>query len=248
MPGPYKLGKLPATRLAGVGMLGDYVTGKLPAPPASVAVPNTAYPIDGNDQYGDCTIAGVAHLIAAWDVEVNEPDRVPDQQTVISTYEQLTGGADTGLNENNVLSYWRSTGLFGEKIDAYAPVATKDIVGLHQAVAFYGGAYLGIACPESAQEQFQAKQPWTYVPGSPVEGGHCIVALGYTATAMLCATWGGIAEVTYPFLAHFMDEAWAVISHQFVEAKRGPELDLSTLEADLDQFSQATLPRHLAHA
>lgn len=239
MPGPYKLGKLPATRLAGVGLLGDYVTGKLPSPPPTVSVPKTSYPIDGNDQYGDCTIAGVAHLIGAWNVEVGETDTVPDAPTVIATYEQLTGGADTGLNENNVLSYWRSKGLFGEQIAAYAPVDRKDLVGLHQAIAFYGGAYLGIACPESAQEQFQAKQPWTYVPSSPIEGGHCIVALGYTATAVLCATWGGIAEVTYPFLAHYLDEVWAIISHQFVKAGRGPDLDLHTLEADLDQFSQA---------
>jgi hypothetical protein len=241
MPGPYRLGKLPATHLAGVGSLGDYVAGKLPPPPASVSVPNASYPMDGNDQYGDCTIAGAAHLVAAWDAELSEKDTVPDAPSVIATYEQLTGGPDTGLNENNVLTYWRGTGLFGEEIAAYAPVDTKDIVGLHQAVAFYGGAYLGIACPESAQQQFAANQPWTYVPKSPIEGGHCIVALGYTDTALLCATWGGIAEVTYPFLAHYMDEAWAIISHQFVEAGRGPELDLQTLEADLDQFSQAVV-------
>lgn len=241
MPARYKLGKLPATRLAGVGNVGDYVSGKLPSPPAAVSVPDASYPMDGNDQYGDCTIAGVAHLIAAWNVEVKQADAVPDAPTVVATYEKLTGGPDTGLNENNVLSCWRTTGLFGGKIDAYAPVDTKDLVGLQQAVAFYGGAYLGIVCPESAQEQFQANQPWTYVPRSPVEGGHCIVALGYNASGLLCATWGGIAEVTYPFLAHYLDEAWAIISEEFAQAGRGPELDLQTLQDDLDQFSQSLL-------
>lgn len=248
MPGPYKLGKLPATRLAGVGMLGDYVSSKLPSPPATVSVPNTNYPMDGNDQYGDCTIAGVAHLIAAWNVEVSEQDAVPDGSSVVSTYEQLTGGADTGLNEQTVLEHWRSNGLFSGKIDAYAPIDRKDIVGLQQAVAFYGGAYLGIACPESAQQQFQANEPWTYVPKSPVEGGHCIVALGYNHTAVLCATWGGIAEVTYPFLAHYLDEVWAIISEQFVQAGHGPELDLATLQADLDQFSQSVLAHPVGRA
>lgn len=238
MAGPYKLGKLPATRLAGVGTLGSYASGKLPAPPAEVAAPSTTYPMDGNDTLGDCTIAGVAHLIAAWDVLAHETDQVPDQAQVIATYEQLTGGPDTGLNESVVLKDWRANGLFDEKIDAYAPVDYTSIVELHQSVAFYGGAYLGIACPQSAQQQFGAGQPWTYVPGSPIEGGHCIVALGYTATAMLCATWGGIAEVTYPFLAHFLDEAWAVISEQFVQAGGGPTLDLAALQADLDRLKE----------
>jgi hypothetical protein len=241
MPGPYKLGKLPATRLAGVGNLAAYTNTKLPAPPASVPVPTASYPMDGNDQYGDCTVAGVAHLIAAWDVEVKQPDPVPDEQQVVATYEQLTGGSDTGLNENSVLSQWRLDGLFGNTIDAYAPVGSNDIVALQQAIAFYGAAYLGIACPESAQEQFQSNQPWTYVPGSPIEGGHCIVALGYTQTALLCATWGGIAEVTYPFLAHFLDEAWAIISEEFVQAKGSPTIDIQTLVADLNQFSQGVL-------
>ncbi len=234
MPQQYKLGKLPATRLVGVGMLRDYVEGKLPNPPRAVSVPDASYPMDGNDTLGDCTIAGVAHLLAAWDVEVKESLPVPDQAQVVSTYEQLTGGPDTGLNESVVLAKWRQSGLFGNQIDAYAPVDYTSIIELHQAIAYYGGAYLGIACPESAQQDFSEGTPWVYDPSSPIEGGHCIVALGYTSNAMLCSTWGGIAEVTYPFLAHYLDESWAVISEQFMEAGGGPRLDLTALQADLD--------------
>ncbi len=233
----FKLGRLPATRPLGLSDLAVYAQGKLPAPPASVAAPNADYPIDGNDQCGDCTMAGAAHLVAAWNAEVDESDPVPSEQEVISTYYSLTGGADSGLNEASVLEGWRRNGLFGRKIAAYAPVNPRNIVDLHQAIAFYGAAYLGIVCPQSAQEQFQAGEPWTYVPGSPIEGGHCIVGVGYTQNGILCATWGGIAEVTYPFLAHFLEEAWAVIPDQFVEAGRGPALDLATLRADLDRLA-----------
>ncbi|HUY25412.1 MAG TPA: hypothetical protein VMV09_08950, partial [Candidatus Saccharimonadales bacterium] len=134
-------------------------------------MPSAGYPIDGNDQFGDCTMAGVAHLIAAWDADVNEPDPIPDAQEVVATYFELSGGQDTGLNEANVLQAWRSQGLFGRKIAAYAPVDPRNIVELHQAVAFYGGCYLGIQCPQSAQQQFASGQPWTYDPSSPIEGG-----------------------------------------------------------------------------
>ncbi len=233
----YKLGRLPATRPFGLRDLTVYATGRLPNPPEAVAVPNVPYPIDGNQSVGDCTIAGVSHLIAAWDAEVQEADPVPSEQEVLQTYFQLTGGPDTGLNEASVLSTWRNSGLFGRKIAAYAPVDCRDISEIHQSIAYFGGAYFGIVCPQSAQEQFASGDPWTCVPNSPVLGGHCIVGLGYTPQGVLCATWGGIAEVTYPFLARYLEESWAIVSNQMVE--RGSDalhVDLASLEADLDSL------------
>ena len=233
----YKLGRRAAVRPAGLKDLSVYATGPLPAPPAQVPVPAASYPMDGNDTYGDCTIAGVAHLIAAWNAQTGKHDQIPNEQAVVSEYFTLSGGQDTGLDENTVLSTWQTTGLFGEKIAAYAPVNQQDLLGLHQAVAFYGGAYLGIQCPQSAQQQFQANEPWTYVPGSPIEGGHCIVALGYTPTGLLCATWGGIADVTYPFLAHNLEEVWVVLPHQLVEAKKDKlGINLAALQADIGKL------------
>ncbi len=237
MSSSYRLGKLPAVRPFGLRDLSVYASGPLPAPPRAVAPPAARYPIDGNDQVGDCTIAGVAHLIAAWDAEVKEADPVPTVGAVVSEYFRLSGGQDTGLNEASVLQTWRSGGLFGRKIAAYAPVDHHRLLAIHQAVAFYGGCYLGIQCPQSAQEQFAAGEPWTVVDDSPIEGGHCIVALGYTPAAVLCATWGGIAEVTYPFLDAYLDEAWAVIPSQFLEAGHGPRIDLASLQEDLDRLA-----------
>lgn len=232
-----RLGRLPARRPFGLSDLSVYAKGKLPAPPASVAVPKGAYPMDGNDSVGDCTYAGVDHLIRAWNVEESEDDPQPNQDAIEAAYFAQTGGQDTGCNEADVLQLWRSQGLFGRKIEAYAPVNPQSIVELHQAVAFFGGCYLGIVCPQSAQQQFQDGQPWTYVPGSPIEGGHCIVALGFNSAGLECATWGGIATVSYPFLAHFLEEAWAIIPNQMVE--RGQDelhIDLATLNADLDSL------------
>lgn len=233
----YKCGKLPAARPFGLRTLAVYASGPLPDPPASVDVPAAPYPIDGNDRFGCCVMAGAAHLVAAWDKETDERDRVPDEQQVVETYFYLTGGADSGLVESSVLELWRSVGLFGETIAAYAPVDHASLLDIHQAVAFYGGSMLGIQCPASAQQQFAHHEPWTVVPGAQVVGGHCIVALGYTPQGLLCATWGGIAEVTYPFLARYLDEAWAIIPHQFVEVGKGPELDLEALKADLDRLA-----------
>lgn len=230
-----KLGRLPATRPAALKDLAVYATGPLPKPPATREVPAASYPMDGNDTYGDCTIAGVAHLVAGWNAETHEKDPVPSEEAIVAEYFGLTGGEDTGLNEAEVLKRWQTQGLFGERIAGYAPVNPRDLLQLHQAVAFYGGCYLGIECPESAQQQFSNGEPWTYVEGSPVLGGHCVVALGYGPHGGLhCATWGGIAVLEASFLAHYLDEAWVILPHQLVEAK-GDSLgiDLAALEADL---------------
>jgi len=181
-------------------------------------------------------MAGVAHLIGAWDVDFKQTQPVPGEAEVVKEYLTLTGGPDTGLVEANVLKTWHTGGLFGEKIAGYAPVSPKDILAIHQAIAFYGGCYLGIECPRSAQEQFAAGEPWTYVKDSPVEGGHCIVALGYDERHVECATWGGIAQVTYPFFAHYLDEAWVVLSEQLVDAKKDAlGISLAALQADLEK-------------
>jgi hypothetical protein len=230
----YRLGRLDAVRPDSLGTLEDYASGPLPLPAATVTVPNVPYPIDFNDQLGDCVMAGVAHLIAAWDAEVHESDPIPNANTVEAEYFKLTGGQDTGLNEQSVLQTWHTQGLFRRKIAGYAPVEPTDTLSLHRAIEFYGGAMLGIQCPASAQQQFAAGEPWTYVPGSPIEGGHCIVALGYDPQYIYCATWGGIAPVTYTFAAHFLDEAWAVLPKQIVEARKDAYgIDLVSLQRDL---------------
>lgn len=231
----YQYGCLPARLPFGLSTLGTYATGKLPKPPASVDAPsNVVWGMDDNDTIGDCTIAGVDHLIAAWDADYNELDSRPTDTTIQSTYFALTGGQDTGLNEADVLKAWQTTGLFNNKIAGYAPVHPHNLVEIHQAIAFYGGSYFGIACPASAQEQFQAGQPWTYVKDSPIEGGHCIVGVGFDASGVYCVTWGGLALVTYPFLAHYMSESWCVISQELVEhGGDALNIDLATLQADL---------------
>lgn len=231
----YKLGKLGAQRSPALSDLMIYATGKLPAPPSTLDAPaNVTWGMDDNDRLGCCTIAGVDHLLAAWNAEYSESDSRPDDAEIQSTYFGFTGGQDTGCVEQTVLQAWQSKGIFGNKIDAFAPFNGKDIKEHQQAVAFYGGSYLGIQCPQSAQEQFQDGKPWTYVKGSPIEGGHCIVGVGYTDAGILAVTWGGVTEVTWSFLSHYLDESWAAISHEIVErGDDGRGLDLKSLLADI---------------
>jgi hypothetical protein len=232
-PHPHKLGALPAFRPPGLKYFVEYTTKLAKAPAVLKAKILGPLPIDGNAIYGDCTIAGVAHLIAVWNWLFKHKVPVPSEAVIDAEYFKLTGGQDTGLVEANVLAAWRSTGLFGEKIAGYAPIKPSDIEGIKQAIAFYGAAYLGILCPNSAQQQFANGEPWSYV-GEQAVDGHCIVAVGYNAQGVECATWGRVVLVEWNFLAHYLTEAWVILSQQLVAAGKDTlGVDLPALTADL---------------
>jgi hypothetical protein len=239
-----KLGRLPAIRPYGLRDLASYTKTRLPSPPAEVATPAVAdWGMLDNDTIGCCTIAGVGHAIMAWDAELHTTDTPPDDAEVQSQYFAITGGQDTGCVEASVLALWEKSGLFegstaANKIVGYAPVDVKGLTEVHQAIAFYGCAYIGVNLPASAQTQFQDNQPWTVVPGSKIEGGHCVVLVGYDSQYATAVTWGATVQVSYPWLAKYMDECWAVISQEVAEAGKGPALDLASLEADIAALNQ----------
>ena len=232
----YRLGALAPQRPYGLATLSAYAKGKLPAPPAKVSVPASvrSWGMMDNDRLGCCTVSGVGHAIQAWNAELAQRDAVPTDAEIETEYFELTGGADAGCVEADVLAQWHRHGLFGHRIAGYAPIETHDHVGLHQAIAFYGAAYLGVALPASAQEQFAAGHAWTVVPNSPIEGGHCILAVGFDQNYVQIVTWGKVVNVSYPWLATYMTECWAILSHQLVAAGHdGAGINVADLQADL---------------
>ena len=234
----YKYGKLPARRLYGVDYAPTYVAGKLPPVPAhymqAPSIPQAKWGMFLNDTYGDCAVAGAEHLQMAWNTEVSENDPIWSDAATKATYFGLTGGSDSGLVLADLLHSWQTNARwFGNTLDAYVPLDHTKLESVLQAVYFWGGAYLGIAVPQSMQMQFQQGLPITYVPGSGIEGGHCIIAVGYDQQYVYIVTWGRLVPCSYHFLANYLDEVWAAIPNQYVEAKRGPTMDLATLRADL---------------
>ena len=243
---PYRLGKLEAVRPAGLMDLPEYTaTRSLPTPPSNFSDVATLQKIkwgmDLNDSLGDCTIAGTDHLLAWWDVLFGEADARPSTDVLRAQYQALSPD-DQGCVESTVLHTWQTSGLFGgtSKIAAYAPFK-RTATSLQQAIAFTGGAYLGIACPDSAQQQFAEQEqtgkivPWTVVPGATIEGGHCIVAPGYVGLeGVWCITWGSVVLVTWDFIKRYCDEIWGIISHQLVE--KGADtlgLQVAAIQGDL---------------
>jgi hypothetical protein len=232
-----KRGKLPAKPLL-TTTLRDYMKGGLPSAPTTVdyAPRVSNFPMALNDKEGDCTIAGIIHLLQLQYAEIGETFTYPGDAETQSTYYSFTGGQDTGCVETDVLSKWAGDGLFGTKAAAWVPVNPRDEAEMKAAIYLFGGLYLGVELPGNAEQQFENHEPWhlTIPKASPV-GGHCIVASGYNRQGMDIITWGQETSATWDWSDYYCSEAYAVIPQAFVEADHGPvyKIDILQLQADL---------------
>ena len=234
----YKLGRKAARHPVGLRWIEHYLVGSnVPTPPKWVAYPGGEWGADsidwgmlGNDQYGDCTCAGMAHLFMANAATYKQPIPTFDVNAVTSLYFQLSGGQDSGLVESDVLAYAHASGMWGNTIAGYAPgnVHNPDI--LKVIIAEFRAAYLGVSMPAVAMTQFQDGQAWDLTNGpadDQIEGGHCVTAIGYNPEVVYVVTWGRVQKVTWRWLARYMEESWAVLTPQ--DAK----VNLAALQRDL---------------
>jgi hypothetical protein len=153
------------------------------------AVAAEVFPMDGNNVYGDCTIAARAHADTLWNAFAGAK-YIPTRQWCLSTYFRLTGGVDSGLDPLTVLENWRQTPV--DEILAYVAIDPTDHTAMQQAMALFGCVYVGVQCTADMIQQFNQHQPWT--PGTLINDGHCVVLTGYTGSASTdlvnVLTWG----------------------------------------------------------
>ena len=189
-----KLGRLPAQIPAGLRDLTYYAAGPLPKAPASVAVPAVAdWGMDGNDQWGDCGVAAVAHAFQAAAADTHETETFPSADEVVSYYMQYTGDQDSGVILSQFLAYVRQHGFYGHTVPAYAPVTIHDVPTLQFVIDAYDFAYVGITVTQGMMDAAEGPGPWTWTLESlqgPEVGGHCIILCGYDSMWLYGITWG----------------------------------------------------------
>ena len=204
-------------------------------------VPANGWPMDGNDQYGDCVWAAIGHGEQLWSNNAT----VPTVQQLLAGYSAVTGfnpndpNTDQGTVIADALAYWRKTGVANRKVELYASINPQNANVLQQAVEFFGGLNVGIDFPASAMTQFNNNQPWTVVQGSPIEGGHCVLIVGYDANYLYVVTWGKVQKMAWSFWNKYGSEAWAIISRDWLDSTgKTPEgLDLYGLGQDFTSLT-----------
>lgn len=237
-----RLGRKPAVRPEGLHMLAFYQTNPLPVAPPTLGAPAVPeWLMLGNDKYGDCTFAGAYHSrMAVAQIDGIKESLLTDQQ-VVDAYLQYTNGADQGAVEADLLAHWQTDGLFGSKIEAYAPTDHKDFDEIKSVVNTFGFCYIGILVPGPAMEQFQAGKPWD-LTGTPadqqIEGGHCVIIVGYDEKMFYVVTWGEIQAVTKEWFQCYLEETWAIITPEAVQAGKLRDFRLSDLQADIQKLKE----------
>jgi Domain of unknown function (DUF1906) len=225
----FQLGKRHARHDPRVPMLARYLPVKpLPAPPARVDWYSAVnkWGVMKNDALGDCTCAAVGHVILQWTTYASEArllsdDEVLELYEVVGGYNPADASTDQGAVEVDVLNYWLNDGVFGDRLAGYASLEVGNIVEIKDAINWFGNVYIGLQLPVTAQTQ----QVWAVAPGGASGpgapgswGGHAVPVVGYDERGLICITWGELKRMTYEFWSTYCDEAYALLSTDFVEA------------------------------
>ena len=238
----YKFGKQPKKSDYRTLRFGSYLTPAVPPPAPAYSVLNRVYaganmtnptllfPLDGNDTLGDCTIAAAAHAVTVYDGLAGKAN-IPAGPAVIAQYEQLTGGQDAGLNELDVLKYWRKNAMFGGAILAFTAIDPKNRTHVEQALSLFGGVYLGFQVTKDCIQQFNDRQPW--IPGQLLHEGHAVYAVEYDQNGVTVLTWGNTQKGTWDWWDQCVDEAYAIVPPQAQNPAFAPGFDVKQLLADL---------------
>ena len=158
---------------------------------------------------------------------------------------------DGGMDVQTLLEYLHKTGgPDGVKAVAFAAVDPRNADEVKAAIAIFGYVWTGITVTAANMNEFEAGQPWDYVPGSPSQGGHSIITAGYGPPAAgplggdeRFITWASESSFTDRFWTHRVDECWVAIWPEHLGSKEFlAGVDLTALAADYQAVTGRQLP------
>jgi hypothetical protein len=216
----HKYGKLPA-QPARPHLKLSPVLAELPTPPISADWQSNSisWPMYANDTVGDCTCAAVGHVINQLTFYGAGAEYMVTTAHVLAMYSAITGynpkdsNSDTGAYCQDVLAYWRKTGIEGHKIVAYAALDPSNLTEVKQAINAFGSVYIGFSVTQAAEDAFDAGKVWDVKKGSPNLGGHCVPVGAFNSTTKRFGgvTWAEEFEMTEAYWKQNVDEAWVVL-------------------------------------
>lgn len=256
-----KYGRLPMDRGAPRLTLERYLDprnvlhrGGLPVVPLTEDVDRASevasWPMYLNDQLGDCTIAGIGHCYGAWSQYGSGTEALFADSEIQAVYSRVGGydpndpSTDQGCVMSQVLADQVSNGITDtsgklHKVAGYAAFGNPaDAELLGQVLDVFGSVYVGINVQQSMEQEFADGQPWDWTPGDQIVGGHAICLqrrLGDAGVPYEYVTWGALEKATAGFQANAVEEAWAVVTEDWVRANGTTVegLDLQQLLSDM---------------
>jgi len=225
-PAALRLGRMPARADGRSLRFARYLTPALPRPPSAIDYGGKVaqWGMLANDRLGDCTCAGILHMIMLWASQYRTPPVFGDADAV-ALYERLCGyrpgqpDTDRGGVELDILKAWRRAPIQGCELLAFAAVDPTDWEEVKLAHWLAGTLYMGVNLPLSAQRE----KVWSSTRDAPGGwGGHCMVTSAYRDAKSLfglmsnrrltAVTWGTTQEMTPEWVATYCDELWVPVT------------------------------------
>lgn len=232
---------------------GDYLkTTELPTVPTAFGhsglISSKNWGMLGNDQVGDCCIAGGMHAIMLWNAIANKivafstADAIDDYCAACG-YVRGDPATDNGGDINSVATYWQRTGLRDmnntrHEIAAFMAADPTNLGHLDLACYLFDAVGLGVELPSSAEDQFIDGQPWSVVAGDTLEGGHFIPYVGKTADYRQVVTWGALQNVTEDWLKAYLKQVVVYVSAEYLVGGKSPlGFDMTALLDDMAEVA-----------
>jgi hypothetical protein len=246
-------GKLPARTDAITFKFADFLSGTkvlrqavgLPDLEDIQFTPPMSVGMYGNDQYGDCVLAGGGHEEVRWAREHGEvigfrtADLLQDFTAITGKPPSPTTGADMQM----AASYRRRVGLLDangirRKVAAYVEIQPGNINELYLAIKWFKAVGIGIRVLSTLMSQFSQHQSWHIVGGERETGeGHYIPGLTVRGGNFVVATWARLQAVRPSYLLETMDEGIAYVSDAILSGGKSPDgFDAAGLLAKLQSL------------
>lgn len=251
-PTTLRLGRKPGPEDPRTLRLATYTTPELLTPPPSLNWMRKVreWPLLGNDRMGNCVFVSCAHLVQGWTAYARGAEyRIPQGEVVaaystVTGYDPRSGRNDNGTRTLDALNFWRRTGIGGRKIVAYVKLDHHDHAEVRTAAHLFGGIYIAADLPLAADDQFRRRKRWTVQSGSRGRrgswGGHAMHLGAYGPTGYSVTTWGRTQSLTTGWWNAYVDEAFAVISEDWLDQAGGLNpngFDVDAMLADLRRIT-----------
>ena len=219
------------------------------------------WPSYANDRYGDCVWASVGHAVQSITYYGGRDYTTLAESDLLAAYSEVTGfhlhdprvpnPTDNGTVVADALKHWRTKGIAGDRILAYAFV-NRSFGAYAAGIDLFGFLNVGINLPRYAWQRFEDGAAHWSLP-TPTddlydEGGHSIHVAGYDSNnqEFLVVTWGRLITCSWDFLRVYADEAWVVLTTDWLdEWGRSPRgLDLAGLGGAFEALTHEPSPVH----
>lgn len=253
----FKLGRVRPRARGPRLSLKNYLMATLPAAPVSANYTLNGTPflkdILGNDKLGDCTCAGIFHIIGAALANANQEVPFTTADT-IGLYERACGynpsdpTTDGGGQEPDVLNYVQNNGLLPDgshKIAGWLAVDGSSKEQISSAIYIFENVYFGVELPDAWISETRGDGfVWGIQGDVNPQNGHCFVGLGYNEQGVIVDSWGLIGTITWEAIAKYATtpnsgELYTVLTKDALDKikQKAPNgFDWTQLVADFDSI------------